>query len=97
MARYFIDIVGSFTMQQLSDSVRTEENIGFSWYLDCRVTTDKTGDVVNHCEFEEDHNRPMPSVTALVGAGKAGGSGLTRFWTGKMLVQNAVTDVDAYR
>lgn len=97
MATYFIDIVGSFTLQQLSGEIRNEENGGYSWFRDSRVTTNKGGAVVNRCEFEEDDNRPMPSVTTLVAAGAAGGPGLKKFWTGKMLVQNTVTDVDSYR
>lgn len=97
MATYFVDISGTFTMQQLSVAVQTEENLGTSWFVDSKIATNKHGAVVNHCEFDEDKTRPMPSKTELVAAGAAAPAGKKKFWTGKMLVQNTVMDGDGYR
>ena len=97
MGKYYVDIGAGFTIQQLSNQVKGEEASELSWYRGNEILTNNSGAVVNHWEFEDDDERPMPSVTSFVIAGTAGPAGLKKFWTGPMLVQNAVQQVDGYR
>ncbi len=92
MATYQKDLSGSFTLEELNNEVRTEEESQFSWFQSSKPVKGN-----NRITFRGDDDRPMPSTNQLIIAESAPPAGLNHFWTGPMVVSRTTRQVEAYK
>lgn len=90
---YYVDYVASFTLQQLTQGIRDEEQL-FSESQNCCVC--QAPEQLSRVGYEKRDTRPTKQVT-LVLKGEPKPAGTTLIWSGKVFVEQMEREVEAYR